>query len=363
MRILLVSGIYPPDVGGPATYIPRLAQFLYNQGIEVEVLTLTDNNKYTRNDPWSVIALSRQTWTPIRFIVTIIKALKLLRKCDAVFVNGLHEELGIALRLITRKSVAKIVGDPVWERAINSERTNLTLEQFNSKRLVMKELLQRALLRWSLNQYDYVTSPSQGLVDLITKWEVQTNILLVPNGISDLGLSDQNSEFDLITVSRLVKWKQVDSVINTANELNLRLCVVGDGPEKRNLENLANELGTNVFFAGNVPEVDAINLIRKSGIYILYSLYEGLSFSLLQAMNLGKPIIVSNARGNTDVITNNFHGLVADCDDRNSLKNQITKLVLNPEFRESLGIQARKTALAKYSLNNNLETILELLKI
>jgi len=362
VRILLVSGIYPPDVGGPATFVPRLAQYLYEQGIKVDILTLTDDKKNASHGPWNVIALSRKTWTPMRFLLTIATALKLLRRCDAVFVNGLHEELGIALRFIDRKSVAKIVGDPVWERAINSKRTDLPIEQFNNKELSRKELFQRQLLRSSLNQFDVVTSPSQGLIDLITAWGVKTNILLIPNGIPDFGLSNQILEFDLITVSRLVKWKQVDSVIHSASELNLKLCVVGDGPERKHLEKLAKELGATVSFVGNISETDAIELIRKSEIYVLYSSYEGLSFSLLQAMNLGKPIIVSSARGNTDVITNDVDGLVAESEDRSSLKKQLTKLVLNPEMKQTLGAQARKTALAKYSLHQNLETVLGLLK-
>lgn len=362
MRILLVSGIYPPDVGGPATFIPKLAQYLHEQKIEVHVLTLADERKHLSNNSWKITALSRNTWTPMRFIFTIFIAIKLLRKCDAVFVNGLHEELGIALRFIKRKSIAKIVGDPVWERAINSKLTNLTIEEFNSKKLSGKQLFHRGLLNNSLDQFDFVTSPSQGLIDLINEWGVKSNILLIPNGIADLGISNQQSEFDLITVSRLVKWKQVDAVILSAHELNLNLCVVGDGPEKIALEKLAKELGAPVIFAGNVTEADVITLIRKSEIYILYSSYEGLSFSLLQAMNLGKPIIVSSARGNTDVITNSYDGLVAESEDQSSLNKQLRKLVSNPELRQILGAQARKTALAKYSLNHNLETVLGLLR-
>ena len=354
MKILLVSGIYPPDVGGPASFIPRLAQYLYDREIEVEVLTLADRDFPADQRDWKITRVRRQMWFPLRFIITVVFGIKRLKACDAVFVNGLHEEMGVALRFFKRQSVAKIVGDPVWERSINAGRTNLSIEDFNQSRLNLGNTLQRRLLVSSLNRFNFVISPSQGLVDIVKDWGVKANTSLLLNGIENLGNPKPEIRFDLITVSRLVKWKQVDAVIRSASILNLSICIVGDGPETEALINLAKEFGCKATFVGKVREDEAIELIKQSEIYILFSTYEGLSFSLLQAMNLEKTVVVSNAQGNLDVITNEYDGLVVNKNDQSALTETLKVLTSNPELKTSLGLAARKTALDKFSLNQTL---------
>jgi len=363
VRILLVTGIYPPDVGGPATFIPRLAQYLCDREIEVEVLTLADSNFPADHSDWKITRIKRQMWFPLRFIITVLTGVKRLKKCDAVFVNGLHEEIGIALRFFRRQSVAKIVGDPVWERSINAGITALSIEDFNKSRLNLRNNLQRRLLVSSLNRFNFVISPSQGLVDIVKAWGVSTNTSLLLNGIENLGDSKPEINFDLVTVSRLVKWKQVDAVIRSASILNLSICIVGDGPETVALIKLAKKLGCKATFAGKVSENQAIELIKQSEIYILFSTYEGLSFSLLQAMNLGKTVVVSNARGNVDVITNENDGLVVNKNDQNALTETLKVLISNPGLKVSLGQAARKTALHKYSLKQTLSATSALLGV
>lgn len=354
MKILLVSGIYPPDVGGPASFIPRLAQYLCDRGIEVEVLTLADQDVLENQGNWKVIRIKRNLWFPLRFGLTVLIGIKGLKRSDAVFVNGLHEEIGIALRFTKRRSVAKIVGDPVWERAINTGKTNYSIEEFNRGRLSLIEKVQRLLLVSSLNRFNFVISPSQGLVDLVKNWRVKANTSLVLNGIENLGDSKEEVKFDIITVSRLVKWKQVDAVIRSASNLNLTICIVGDGPEIETLRKLAEELRCRATFVGKVHEDEALELIKSSEIYVLFSTYEGLSFSLLQAMNLGKTIVVSDAQGNLDVVTHGYDGLVVNRNSQNELTEALRTLNSNPELKTSLALAARTTALYRYSLNQTL---------
>ena len=363
MKALLVSGIYPPDIGGPATYVPKFAQHLRNQDIEVEVLTLADCKFPDNQDAWKVTRINRKIWLPFRFILTVLIGIKSLKSCDSVFVNGLHEEMGIALKFVRRPSVAKIVGDPVWERAINSGKTKLSIEEFNRSKLNLGNGLQRRLLVSSLNQFKYVISPSQGLVDIVTKWGVRAETALLINGIEDLGERSPEIRYDLITVSRLVKWKQVDAVLRSASKLDLKICIVGDGPEKDSLVELAEVLGCQATFTGTVREDEAIELMRYSQIYILFSTYEGLSFSLLQAMNLGKAVLVSNAQGNLDVITNGYNGLVVDKNDQEGLTKKLKELISNPELKANLGQAARKTVIDDYSLNQTLSATSNLLGV
>jgi hypothetical protein len=56
MRVLLITGVYPPDIGGPAKYISELAEFLVNSGIKTEVITLKDNITKTKKNNWPVFS-------------------------------------------------------------------------------------------------------------------------------------------------------------------------------------------------------------------------------------------------------------------------------------------------------------------
>jgi len=239
----------------------------------------------------------------------------------------------------------------------------LDITDFNLKQLPPRYWIQRRLLVFCLNKFSLVTCPSEELVAIVRNWGVKTAVKMIPNGVTPVETNLGEKDFDIVTVSRLVKWKQVDAVIRAASAAKASLCVVGDGPELENLKKLTVELNANVTFAGEVTEEIALEYMQRSSIYILFSVYEGLSFSLLQAMAMGKAVIVSNARGNTDVITHEKNGLVVDVNEKVELIGCIQTLLVNPKLRVYLSEQAKKTVNENYLLENNLATLLNYFEI
>ncbi len=363
MKILLVSGIYPPDIGGPATFVPKLADYAAKKGCKVSILTLAKSAGETHDKNKSVKKIRRETPKFIRFPKAVFTALKMMEECDGVFANGLHEEIGISLIFRKRKSIAKIVGDPVWERAVNRQDTDLDISNFNLRKLPSLYWVQRRLLVYSLNKFSLVTCPSEELVEIVRSWGVKTEVKMIPNGVNPVKINYGKKDFDIVTVSRLVKWKKIDAVIRAAAKAKANLCVVGDGPELENLKHLAFSLNANVIFTGEVTEDAALEYMQRSTIYVLFSLYEGLSFSLLQAMASGNAVIVSNARGNVEVITHEKNGLIVDIDRELDLTSSIQILLANPKLRVDLSDQAKKTVTKKYLLEDNLELLLNYLEI
>lgn len=363
MKILLVSGIYPPDIGGPATFVPKLADYAAEKGCKVSILTLAKSAEETHDKNKLVKKIRRETSKLIRFPKVVFTAIKMMEDCDGVFANGLHEEIGISLIFRKRKSIAKIVGDPVWERAVNRKNTELDISNFNLRKLPPLYWVQRRLLVFSLNKFSLVTCPSEELVEIVRLWGVKTSVKMIPNGVNPVEVDSGKKDFDIVTVSRLVKWKKIDAVIRAAAIAKANLCVVGDGPELENLKKLAVSLNANVTFTGEVTEDAALAYMQKSTIYILFSLYEGLSFSLLQAMAAGNAVIVSNARGNVDVITHEKNGLIVDIDKESDLTSCIQILLANPKLRVAISDQAIKTVSEKYLLEDNLALLLNYLEI
>ncbi len=361
MKCLLISGIYRPEIGGPATYLPTLTKALIDQSNQVEIITLKNSSAPTQIESWPVNYITRDQNLLIRFIKTVILILRKAKSAESIFSNGLIQETAIALMFIKRKSVAKVVGDPVWERARNKGLTKLSINEFNDSKLKISQRFQRWLICWSLNRFDVITCPSLELKSLMQGWGVVKPIEFIPNGVDLIPVSAENKEFDLISVCRLVSWKNLDKLIIANAKAKTRLAIAGSGPEESKLKALALSTSSDVTFLGQLAEHDVVKALQKSKVFTLLSDYEGLSFSLLHAMACGLPSIVSNAKGNTAVITNNSEGLVVDINIQEYVVSAIQQLLSEPAKITSFGIAASKKVESDYLQINQVNKVIKLL--
>jgi glycosyltransferase involved in cell wall biosynthesis len=359
MIVTLVSGIYPPDIGGPATYIPELARYLTDSGETVQVVSLTNGKSQKIDESWRIFLISRGLRRAPRFFRVCFNLLTL--KTSIYFANGMHEEVAVINILKRKRAIAKIVGDPVWERARNSGFQCGSIEEFNSTNLPKRYLIQRNFLTWSLNRYNLVICPSEELVQIVRNWGVKTPVKYLANGVPRTDLKVLNRQNEVIAVSRLVPWKNLDILICACAKLGASLNIAGEGPEEEKLRNLAIKLGANVTFSGSLNSKGVIDLLSNSGVFVLLSDYEGQSFALLQAMSLGIPVLVSTAKGNTQVIHDNFNGLVVNPKLLDSVVEQLGKILQSPALQEFLGANAKETVATKYSLQVNCQRVHELL--
>lgn len=118
---------------------------------------------------------------------------------------------------------------------------------------------------------------------------------------------------------------------------NTTLIIVGDGDERENIEtsikrqNLAN----NVILSGYQSKPH--NYLALMDIYLLSSLSEGTSMTLLEAMSISKPCIVTDAGGNSEVVINNQNGFVTKNDDTDAFAKAISTLLTTPEQSSEFG--------------------------
>ncbi|MEK7482188.1 MAG: glycosyltransferase, partial [Patescibacteria group bacterium] len=123
MKIILACGIFPPDIGGPATYADKLAGELNRLGHEVVVLTYRDktiSKLETRNSKLQLVIVSRKFPKLVRHFVYFWKLFWLAKTADVIYAQnavsvGLPSVL--AAGILRKKLVLKIVGDAAWERA------------------------------------------------------------------------------------------------------------------------------------------------------------------------------------------------------------------------------------------------------
>jgi glycosyltransferase involved in cell wall biosynthesis len=352
VKILLISGIYPPDDGGPAKFMPQFATHLVSQGHQVKVITLTDEKRDKSEFQYPVKFIKRSLPRPIRMIITTLHIFKSALRNDLIFSNGLYEETGIAVRLTRTPTLGKIVGDSVWERSRNSGKTTLTIEAFNNSK---SGGFQRKLLGFALNGFSEIITPSQQLAGFVKQWGISKPVSVIPNGVQILGMTNQSKEFDLVTVSRLVPWKNVDLLIRIVAKKNLKLCIMGDGPENLKLRTLATELNAQVTFTGALAQDKVSQQVAKAKYFVLLSTYEGMSFALLEALGAGIPSIVSNAAGNVAVIQNSLNGYVVDISNEIACGDSIAEILSSASNYQKVSEGALQSVIENYSIDSTLE--------
>src|SRR3954467_8243450 len=128
MRVVFLTGIWPPDVGGPATHGPDFARFLRDRGHEVRVVTMGDTEPSDR--PVPVESISRGRPFVVRYPLVAATGLRLARRADVVYATATYAAAALAAGGARRPLVAKLVSDPAYERAVRYGLFRGTLDEF-----------------------------------------------------------------------------------------------------------------------------------------------------------------------------------------------------------------------------------------
>lgn len=170
----------------------------------------------------------------------------------------------------------------------------------------------------------------------------------------------QKGAFVLGTVARLDSIKNQKIMIQALKQVREKydkviLLMVGDGPERENLEQLARDLGleSHVIFTGFRQDTPLFYNIMDA--FLLISFSEGTAMTLLEAMACGLPCIVSDVGGNPEIVVHNQTGLVIPSDDIHSLTKAITRLIESKDLREMYGTAGKNRFNSEFSIKNMIE--------
>ena len=159
------------------------------------------------------------------------------------------------------------------------------------------------------------------------------------------------AKYVLLTVSRLVSWKCVERSINAISGLvnnfsNTQLIIVGDGPERKKLEQLRDKLGIrkNVRFEGAIPHTKVPGYLSTADIFLSFYDWSNVGNPLLEAMMGGKCIVTLNNGDTGQFIQNGYNGILLEYEDLPNLSQVIKKLLADEKRRDYLGANARKFA-------------------
>ena len=376
MKILITVGIYPPDIGGPASFVPKIANLLSQNNYEVTVICLSDNSLQD-NETYKVKRVLRNQNLLIRWLKTIILIVFNGRNAECIFVNGLPMESYIANIFLRKKIVRKIVGDWAWERGRNKGLIEDSFDEFqlNSHNLHLE--IAKFSRGWTATKADIVITPSRHLSNVVKNWGVKEDKLKViysGTRITNNEFSKSNNKIiKLITVGRLAPWKNVNTIIEAVHllknqDLKINLIIVGSGPEDSDLKKQVNNLNlTNeVIFTGQKKYSGLKEYYKSADIYIQASGYEGLPHVLLEAINFDLAIISTPIGGTNEILQDGKNGFILDLEkgikpNSENLKNIILEVVNNKKLTEEKKVNAKKLLNSKFDESKNLYEYLEIL--
>jgi glycosyltransferase involved in cell wall biosynthesis len=370
MKILIATGLYPPDIGGPATYSKLLSEELPKRDIRVNVLSFGE---------------VRHRSKIVRHITYFLKALIRARGSSVIYAQD-PVSVGfpsiLAAKILRKKFVLKIVGDYAWEQHQQKKDSKfITLENFQKDEFGFMTELRKKIERWVAKKADVIIVPSEYLKKIVMMWGIdKKKINVVYNAFSSGDINADISirfevkdnlkrkfEIDgpiILSIGRLVAWKGFDTLIELMPQISreipgAKLLIIGDGPDKEVLESKADEKDPgklsnmeywapgekkekNTFLLGRLPRRELLQYLRAADVFVLNTGYEGFSHQLLETMSVGTSIITTNVGGNPELIENGKTGVLVEYNNREEIKEAIINLLQEEEFAEKLAENAQK---------------------
>ncbi|MBI2045856.1 MAG: glycosyltransferase family 4 protein [Parcubacteria group bacterium] len=383
-KILIATPLYPPEIGGPATYTALLERELSLRGFQVAVVKLSDVKKW----PFGV-----------KHLFYFFKLLRAGAEAGIIFAQ---DPLGVGLpalcaaKILGKKFVVKIVGDRAWEEYVNQEsgirnQEYDLLDEFQGKKYSLGIEMRRSIQKYVARYADKIVVPSEYLKKIIVygwgvapeKVEVIYNAFELPKqnithdeARARLLLSaparvegrDWPGEI-LVSIGRLVSWKGFETLIEMFSEIvkkypQAKLYIIGDGPERKNLKSqISNlKLENSVFLIGQLSHDDTMLYLMVADVFVLNTGYEGLSHTILEAMALGVPVVTTRVGGNSELIEDSVSGRLVTHQDKKALAEAIIEILADVTVaRQRFEKSAREKA-AGFSKEKMLENLTQFFK-
>lgn len=238
----------------------------------------------------------------------------------------------------------------------------------NDKKLNIYNMFDRFILRFS----NKIIAVSDGIKNELTKNGIkESHVVVIQNAVEgnyNKELFSQNRqnkrqqlnirerEFVLGYIGRLSEEKGIKYLIEASSLLNesditVKVLIIGEGPQKRQLEDLVKEEGIkhNVVFAGFQADIES--WLPAMDVFVLPSLTEGTPMSLLEAMAFGIPVVASAVGGIPQVIVSGKNGILVSSGKSQEIADAVNTLYEDETLRKTLGEEAKRTIELKFNVD------------
>ena len=367
MRVGIFTESYPPLVNGVSTSILMLEHALTKLGHEVFIITVSDNKKdYVLENNGHILRLpSVNLANCYDYKMTSVYPIKAVNMIKKMNLDVIHSNVEFTVGIF-----ARVVSEQLSIPLVHTYHTNwedYTHYITKNKKIlddICKKLLKYLVVFFEDKTVTELIVPSNKIYNLFKdKYKFTKNIHIIQTGIEtskfykeNFNQKDINSlkkklgikkkDFVVMTVSRLAKEKSVDRIINNHKELvkkysNMKLLIVGDGPDIDKLKDEAKSLGVSdsVIFTGKVPLNDIPIYYQLGNVFVTASKSETQGLTVVEAISSSLPVVAVKDDSFVNSVIEEFNGFVFTGDEK--YINSISKLYEDKDLYNRLSNQSR----------------------
>lgn len=369
MRIGMLADAYKPHVSGITNYIDLNKRSLEREGHEVYVFTFGDADQ--ADDEPRVVRSPGLPLVDTGYYLSFrytLKAKKLLQTMDVVHVHHPFLSGRLALRYCHPLQIPIVF--------TNHTRYDLYAQAYLP---MLPDEVSQALLEAYMPSFcaavDLVISPSEGMAKVLRQLGVEGHIEIVPNGVelqrfyqaeplprAEFGFTPE--DVLLIYVGRLGPEKNLEFLLRAfagaARALRgVHLVLVGEGPERFELDELCRELGIGerVRFTGLVEYDRLPAYLAMCDAFVTASVTEVHPLSVIEAMGAGLPVLGIHSPGVGDTVEDGLSGFLSP-EDAAAFAALMTRLCIEHDLRRKMGAAARQAS-TTYAIERTTTIMLE----
>lgn len=343
MRLLMATGIYPPDVGGPAIHVKKLADSFKKMGWSIRAVT------YGCPSDAEVSGVSRKIPFGLRHIFYFIFCIKLAYKSDIVYAQdatatGLPAFL--AAKILGQSFFIRIGGDILWERAVEQGKYFVSVKEYYQQGL---HLIDRPfvykLIKLILNNSKNIIVPTPLLKDIYVDFygvsKEKIRVILNPMlAKQESSVNDNLDQGIILFAGRFVAYKNLKFLIKVFDKVRQRLSLgelhlIGSGPNKAELERFASTMVSreHIIIQPSLPQHELFEKIRQATVCVGPALTEFNPNFILECLSLSKPVLLSRENGLSVKLPDDF---LFDPRDENELEQKMTKLFDHQYYQNAM---------------------------
>jgi glycosyltransferase involved in cell wall biosynthesis len=331
MKVLIVSGIWPPDIGGPASHGSDLGRFLANRGYRVVAVTGTSDGR-PELFGFPVRPVRRDRPRPLRLASSLAAAAAAARDADVIYAAGMYTRSALAASLNSVPLVVKLVNDPAFDRARRFGLFSGTIEEFQRERGDARIRALKVARNFALRRAAGIITPARYLERLAVGWGLSPErFKVIPNAVPPFNQSIAREELrrrfgmtgpNLVFAGRFVRAKNLPLAVRALRRApGVSLVLIGDGDDTGAIERAIAQSGVAERIAMHpaLPRGDAMKWVRAADAAILPSDWEVFPHAAIEALSVGTPVIATAVGGIPEIINSGVNGLLVPPGDEEAL--------------------------------------------